>query len=344
MSPFGNIVEAFEARDTQHTHALKNLVGNDDKAMTRAPREPLRVGSLFSGIGGFDLAVQRAGATLVWFCEKDAAARSVLARHWPEVPCYDDVSAMRGAKMPPVDLLCGGFPCQDLSVAGRRAGLAGDRSGLWFEFLRVAQECAPAWVLIENVPGLLSSRRGADFGVLLAGLVERGYRVAWRVLDAQHFGLAQRRKRVFVVGHRGDGRAAAVLFEPESLRGDSPARGAAREGVAGSLGGGTPGRGWSGDTDRMTFLPVVSFGGNKSASQTRRVDHTAPALQASPTSTPAVGVRRLMPVECERLQGFPDGWTDGQSDSARYRQLGNAVAVPVVEWIARRIVEREGGT
>ena len=184
----------------------------------------MRVGSLFSGIGGFDLGLERAGMEVRWQCEIDKAARSVLRRHFPDATLYDDVTTF-GGDVEPIDLVCGGFPCQDLSVAGRRAGLAGKRSGLFYEFMRVVDEIAPAWVLIENVPGLLSSNGGRDMGAVLGTLGELGYGWAYRVLDAQYFGVAQRRRRVFIVGCLGDSaRAAQVLFEPESLPGDTPPR------------------------------------------------------------------------------------------------------------------------
>ena len=188
----------------------------------------MRVGSLFSGIGGFDLGFERAGMEIVWQCEVDKKCQSVLRRHWPEVTVYDDVRDI-GTGAEAVDVICGGFPCQDVSVAGRRAGLAGERSGLWFEFHRVLQCLRPQWVVVENVPGLLSSNRGRDFATVIQGLVQLGYGVCWRVLDSQYFGVAQRRRRVFVVGHLGDGRAAQVLFEREGLRGYPPSRGKARE-------------------------------------------------------------------------------------------------------------------
>lgn len=177
-------------------------------------------GSLFSGIGGFDLGLDRAGFTPLWQAERDAACLRTLTRHWPTVQRFDDVKAVE-VGVPTPDLICGGFPCQDLSVAGKRAGLAGERSGLFFEFVRILGALAPRWVLIENVPGLFSSAGGRDFAVVLSEMVKLGYGVAWRVLDAQHFGVAQRRRRVFIVGCLGDAaRAAAVLFESESCDGD----------------------------------------------------------------------------------------------------------------------------
>jgi len=161
----------------------------------------------------------------VYQLEVDRECRKVLQRHWPRVRRHGDIVATESANLAGVDLVCGGFPCQDLSVAGRRAGLAGKRSGLWSEFHRILEDTRPRWCLIENVPGLFSSpleRSGRDFAVILRGLAGLGYCVAWRVLDAQYFGLAQRRQRVFIVGSFGDFACVQILFEPESLSGDHP--------------------------------------------------------------------------------------------------------------------------
>ncbi len=373
----------------------------------------MRFISLFAGIGGFDLGFERAGMRCAAQVELDAACRFVLQQHWPGVDrSIADVREF-GAKCwrEPVDLICGGFPCQDVSVAGRGAGLAGERSGLWFEFHRVLAELRPRWVVVENVPGLLSSNGGRDFAVVVHGLAELGYLSAWRVLDAQYFGVAQRRRRVFVVGHLGDGRAAEVLFEPESCERDFAPRREAGAQAADTLtesfarhygrsAGNNPGmknavitmevayslpassrgtgdghgQGWNsnyvcyqchGGNGSLTGVPFVShtLGShpgrndlesvgayvatwdprNVTSKENRAVirpGEAAGTLHATGLSVlGAVGVRRLTPVECERLQGFSDGWTAGQSDSARYRQLGNAVAVPVAAWIGRRIVE-----
>jgi len=158
----------------------------------------LTVGSLFSGVGGFDLGFERAGMAVRWQCEKDTAARSVLRRHWPDVTVYEDVRDV-GIGAEAVDVVCGGFPCQDVSIAGRRAGLAGERSGLWFEFARVIRETQPEWVVIENVPGLLSSNGGKDIAVILDTLEQLGYTVDCDILNSQNFGVPQRRRRVFLV-------------------------------------------------------------------------------------------------------------------------------------------------
>lgn len=120
----------------------------------------LTAGSLFAGVGGFDLGLARAGIEVQWQVEVDEQCRAVLARHWPDVPRLGDVRDVGPADVGAVDILCGGFPCQDLSVAGRGAGLDGERSGLWHEFLRLADTLAPRWVLVENVPGLLSNNAG----------------------------------------------------------------------------------------------------------------------------------------------------------------------------------------
>lgn len=520
---------------------------------------PLLVGSLFSGIEGIGLGFERAGATVAWHCEIDPDARAVLEEHFPFTPRYDDVRAIHGAAycpdggscercVPAVDVLVGGFPCQDLSVAGRRAGLAGARSGLFHEFMRLAVELAPRWLLIENVPGLLSSGHkpdctgygrpddewyssfahdddygadapgtcgscapGADMGTVLDTLADLGYGWAYRVLDAQYFGVAQRRRRVFIVGCTGDTAGAAqVLFEPESCDGD-PAP--SREARAGAATGAAPGAqaGGSGrvaapvlaageggrrsrleadgsnivpalahpvnaahndrwDVTAETYVPDIvpqalsckwakgSSGpagdehhnlvpveahpvnrqvlfrsspefGQGADLRVREMDPDEPhptlvsnagqyigdrgvfAMTEAPPAvvyrkaqkahdpddcerweeadtvdtisshsttsgsavvqsldllnqsldgevahtlrggggegTPALltemAVRRLTPRECERLQGFPDDWTARLADSARYRVLGNAVCVPVAEWIARRMVEADRG-
>ena len=220
--------------------------------------DQLTVGSLFSGVGCFDLGLERAGMRCIWQCEADKTARSVLKRHWPDVPIYEDIrkidteQLVRDGLRP--DVIVGGWPCQDLSVAGRRAGLAGERSGLFFEMLRVIEGLRPQWFIAENVPGLLSSNGGEDFAAVLRGLVQCGYGVSWRILDAQFFGVPQRRRRVFLVGHFGSGCSAQVLFEPKGLRGDFEARGAPREDIAGTLGGGSGQPRWPDDTDRMTFV------------------------------------------------------------------------------------------
>jgi len=183
--------------------------------------------SLFAGVGGFDLALERAGVKVVASVEWDKKAQDVLRRHFPESTIFGDISGVTGEQLiaagfePRNGIITGGFPCQDLSVAGKRAGLGGSRSGLFWEICRLLDETRAQNFILENVPGLLSSNQGADMAVVLEALVERGYRIAYRVLDAQHFGVPQRRRRVFIVGCLGDSGAAPeeILAIAESRAG-----------------------------------------------------------------------------------------------------------------------------
>jgi DNA (cytosine-5)-methyltransferase 1 len=364
----------------------------------------LTIGSLFTGIGGFDLAFERVGAAIAWQVEKNAQCIDVLGSHYPGAKRFEDVCNVGKNELSPVDIICGGFPCQDLSVAGRREGLAGARSGLWFEFYRIITELSPRWVIIENVPGLLSSDGGRDFAIVIRGLEEFGYFVAWRVLDTQYFGVPQRRRRVFIVGYLGDGRAAEILFERDGVcRDTTPFRRTGQDiayALAAGAGGSKFGSGRDGQDTFVTSYDVRNGTESDSVVQTISAKpnggyslHYQPvivnalsahlsagaddnqacgghivigtlAASGAGTERPAgqgneidfcvqntnAGVRRLMPIECERLQGFPDHWTktgaSGRviSDSARYRMLGNAVSVPVVEWIAKRISNYEKST
>ena len=187
--------------------------------------------SLFAGVGGFDLALERAGVPVVASVEIDKHARGVLQQQFPNTTLLEDVKNVTGDQLRELGfegsdgIIVGGFPCQDLSVAGKRAGLAGGRSGLFWEICRILDETKAKWFVLENVPGLLSSNDGRDMGTVIQALVERGYGVAYRILDAQYFGVAQRRRRIFIVGCLGDnGRAPAeVLALIEGMRGYSEA-------------------------------------------------------------------------------------------------------------------------
>jgi DNA (cytosine-5)-methyltransferase 1 len=309
------------------------------------------VGSLFSGVGGLDLGLSRAGWSHDWLCESDPWRRTILAQHFPGVTIHADVrnfghDAGRGA---PPDLIAGGFPCQDVSVAGRRAGLAGERSGLWHEFHRIVAALRPRAVLVENVPGLLSSNGGVDMGVILDALANLGYGVAWRVLDAQHFGVPQRRRRVFLLalpdGRAGAHRAAEILGLPGISSGDSPQ---GSEAWADHTGG--PSR--RADGRRVAHTLTRRQGGADDNDARARhlvaqpLAHTLTKTRASASGhapdeanyiSSGIGVRRLMPVECERLMGWPDGWTAPGSDARRYAACGDGVAAPVAEWIGRRL-------
>lgn len=317
---------------------------------------------------------------VVFQAEYDKQARRVLARHWPDVHRYEDVHDVRDTA--PVDVICGGFPCQDYSVAGKRGGLAGDRGALWWEMQRIIAKCRPTWVVGENVLGLLSSNGGRDFRTIVNSLVQVGYGVCWTVLDSQYFGVAQRRRRLFIVGHSGGVPRPEVLALSEGLFGHPAPSREAGEAVTQGVAQGVAGPYWDGGHISDT-LDVSMLVKGQMMPEKRRfpVVHThAPAiafniypssgqgsvLEASPTDVSNAlnptqlaakterGTRvlspiprRLTPLECERLQGFPDGWTefyaDGSrvADGPRYRMMGNAVTVNVAEWIGRRIMQAE---
>ena len=231
----------------------------------------MRYGSACSGIEAASAAWHHLGWQPVFFSEIEPFLRAALAARWPGVPIHGDFTTIEKDTYEPIDLLVCGTPCQDFSVAGLRAGLAGERGFLTIEFVRLAERLRPRWLVWENVPGVLSSDDGRAFGLFLGALGECGYGIAYRVLDAQHFGVPQRRRRVFLVGYLGDWRpAAAVLFERESLRGDTAPRRAegkrtpgGAEGspdlcVAAPLGAGDGPRGWRNDLDQGAFIPIAN--------------------------------------------------------------------------------------
>lgn len=203
----------------------------------------LTYGSVCSGIEAASVAWGPLGWRCAFLSEIDRAPRAVLKHRFPDVPLHGDFTTIKAGQYDPIDLLVGGTPCQDYSVAGPRKGLDGDRGRLTLEFIRLAERLRPRWVVWENVPGCLSTNGGRDFGAVLRDLGQAGYGFAYRVPDAQFVrvdshprAVPQRRKRVFLVGYLGDWRPpAAVLFEPESLRGDSPPRRKAREDVGPTL-------------------------------------------------------------------------------------------------------------
>lgn len=220
--------------------------------------------SVCSGIEAASVAWEPLGWKACAFAEIEKFPSAVLAHHWPDVPNLGDMT--KHNEWPNTlrpDVIVGGTPCQAFSVAGLRQGLADPRGNLTLTFLSIIEQYRPAWVVWENVPGVLSDRTGA-FGAFLGGLGELGYGFAYRVLDAQYFGVAQRRRRVFVVGHFGDWRrAAAVLFERESLRGDSPPSREKGERVAATITSGPPSGGpahgqLSGHARETNLIPEVA--------------------------------------------------------------------------------------
>ena len=201
--------------------------------------------SLFAGVGGFDLAMQRQGVKVVASVEIDKNCNQILAQHFPDATQFTDVTTVKGEDLinagftPSTGIITGGFPCQDLSVAGKRAGLAGERSGLFWEIARLVEETQTEYFIIENVPGLLSSNNGKDFGVVVGTMADIGYSLSWRVLDAQYFGVPQRRKRIFIVGRRGADSTspAEILFNSQGRKGSTSAFQSERQTLTGSITG-----------------------------------------------------------------------------------------------------------
>jgi DNA (cytosine-5)-methyltransferase 1 len=195
----------------------------------------MRYGSVCSGVEAASLAWEPLGWQPQWFAEVEKFPSAVLAHHWPTIPNLGDITDdnfIEQARRRPIDVLVGGTPCQSFSVAGLRRGMDDDRGNLSLQFCRIADALQPGWVVWENVPGVLSSGNGRDFGSIVGALVEIGYDIAWRILDAQYFGVPQRRRRVFLVGHLGQRRgAAAVLFERESIAGHIAPRRKTGQGV-----------------------------------------------------------------------------------------------------------------
>ena len=470
----------------------------------------MKLGSLFDGIGGFPLGFSRHGFSPVWASEIVSFPIRVTSLRFPGMKHMGDITQINGGEIELVDVIAGGSPCQDLSVAGKRAGLCGARSGLFMEQVRIVREMRhnhgkPRFMVWENVPGALSSNGGEDYRIVLeetcriaddsvavpgppaggwqsaGAIVGDGYSVAWRVLDAQYWGVPQRRRRIYLVADFSGESAIEVLFKRDGLRRHLEAGGEARQDAAGDAEGGAGAAGFdlkqiTCPTNRATVakgapMPTINCGGQGAALIWPTISNTLPArmdgspcvdrgpqmvvagfrpnqsaiarslaysenvsptlpseaggnkacvvypineqaahpngkcngamigesgepmysltgrdrhaiahtLRSStggidredsntliimahgqanaeitegvcptlncnheqPIAATGLAVRRLTPLECERLQGFHDGWTDipGASDSARYKALGNSVAIPCVEFVAEGIVE-----
>ena len=295
---------------------------------------PYQVASFFSGIGGLDLGLERAGFSVKFQCEVKPFCREILQQHWPNTPIDNDIRKLDEANIPQTDVWAAGFPCQDLSLArmGPRSGLRGSQSGLFHEFMRLVRARSPRAIILENVHGLLSSHGGRDFTIVLKALDELGYGVAWRVLNSKDFGVPQQRRRVYIIAmHRDPKGAAEVLFEPQC--GDWHSK------------KGRP----DGEKSPSVFQKIL--GDPRRGPLVKSIAHCIYAESARHTGTdwsrnyvwyPRGLVRRLPPKEVERVQGFPENWTkpavfDEQQadriDSLRYHAIGNAVTPPVAHWV-----------
>ena len=297
------------------------------------------VASFFSGIGGLDLGLERAGFRVLFQCEVKPFCRDILKQHWPNIPINDDIRKLDYENIPEVDIWAAGFPCQDLSLArmGPRSGLRGSQSGLFHDFMRLVRERTPRAVILENVHGLLSSHGGRDFAVVLKALDELGYGVAWRVLNSKDFGVPQQRRRVYIVAMHRDSRGPGkVLFEPKCGNWNIKK---SRQ-----------------DEAKSTSLFQTIVGDTRKGPLVKSIAHCIYAESARHTGTdwsrnyvwyPKGKVRRFTPNEVERVQGFPVDWTlpshfdakqSDRIDSLRYHAVGNAVTPPVAEWVGRRLM------
>ncbi|HEU4705588.1 MAG TPA: DNA cytosine methyltransferase [Solirubrobacterales bacterium] len=301
----------------------------------------MNVGSLFSGIGGFDLGFERAGMRVSWQVELDPYCRAVLARHFPDAARFEDVREVGARELDPVDLLCGGFPCQDLSAAGRGAGIDGARSGLWSEFARIVRELRPRYVVVENVPALLTGKgkrwQRGPIGRVLGDLAEARYDAEWACLSAGEFGAPHLRKRIWIVAYPARDAEAGAAAQSRSERQRARAggeRSRAAE-VADADAKRQPGRAGAVCNSAGRRQPAERGGKGADVPDADRQQHEgrAQALGGSAgaelrdhwAAEPTVGrVADGVPHRVDRLAA-----------------LGNALVPQIAEWIGRRILDYE---
>ena len=372
----------------------------------------LTLGSLFDGLGGWQIAAYRAGIKPVWSSEVEKFPIALTKFRFPYTKQLGDVTKIKGNEIEPVDIITSGSPCQDLSVAGNRDGLSGTRSNLFFEAVRIVREMRektngiyPRYFVWENVPGTFSSNKGMDFKSVLEEITEtsipvpghhkwaksgmvrsRICTVVWRTLDAQYWGVPQRRRRIFLVADYTDGGGTEeILFKPEMLSGDTKQSKTEREGARPIPDGHTAKpismcldmshacdvvrvnedvcptlqhkMGTGGNNIPLTIDKPMFCVGNEQLAQLHKQDtvgalncmHDQQIVAICQRDGKAIAVdyrlRRLTPLECERLQGLPDNWTliDDKtcSDSARYKAIGNGMAQPCADFVIERIAEHD---
>jgi len=284
--------------------------------------------SLFSGIGGFELGIfntyvkKMEGKTLheidkmdlaecIGFSEINKYATQIYQKHFPNHKNYGDITKINTKELPDFDLIVGGFPCQAFSVAGKRKGFDDTRGTLFFEIARIVREKKPRLILLENVKGLLSHDKGSTFYTIITALDELGYDCQWQVLNSKNHGVPQNRERVFIIGHlRGTSRPKVFPFTEAG-----------------------------GQDIKQLNQPKHS---NDRVYDPKGLSPTLNTMQGGnrqPFITEETKIRRLTPLECERLQGFPDNWTEGLSDTQRYKTLGNAVTVNVIRDIVIKLLK-----
>lgn len=350
----------------------------------------IRYLSLFSGIGGFELGIQSAyesntkhahissqsqqkkraqgrqrslnlnrvllhardGTTplCIGFSEIDKYATQIYSSHFPEHKPYGDITKINADELPDFDLLCGGFPCQSFSIAGKRGGFSDTRGTMFFEIARILKAKQPRLLLLENVKGLLSHDQGKTFATIISTLDELGYDLQWQVLNSKDFDVPQNRERVFIIGHlRGTGRPEVFPFGENGQQTDELSRHVTNTLTAryeGAQAVGTYiGEGELDAQVRETEDGFHSFRNDKKKSSIQGTHVTYPKGKSHALSTAHIPmtledsqIRRLTPTECERLQGFPDNWTSSVSDTQRYKCCGNAVTVNVIQAIMEKLL------
>jgi len=331
--------------------------------------------SLFSGIGGFDLALRNLGHTIVGACEIDKYARSIYSKRFPDIPIWEDARAITPDNLPDFDILCAGFPCQAFSLAGKRLGFEDTRGTLFYEIARIAEKKRPQYLFLENVKGLLYHDNGKTFQKIIATFDAMGYNVEWQVINSKFF-VPQNRERIYIIGHLRNGSVRPIfpLGEVSQLNDGSCQE---AQGKGQRIRGTTIDSNYSkGEGSRTMILTAHTQANIKQRIQDRKNTWTldtsgkkqgiiivsnsdkdscriysdqgiSRTLRAnsggygSKTGAYQVNqrIRMLTPTECERLQGFPDGWTEGLSNTQRYKCLGNAVTVPVIEHILSNFQE-----
>jgi len=309
--------------------------------------EKLRHFDTFSGYGGFTISAQKLGWETVGFSEVDKYANAVLEYNF-NIKNYGDITKIKGEDLPTIDIVTGGSPCQDLSVAGKGAGLNGERSGLFFHFIRLIKEKQPMYFVWENVKGAFSSSKGWDFARVQIEMEQAGYDVWWQLINAKDFGVPQNRERIFAIGIRkGSGRE--ILFEQTGSSQDIKAR----EQVSSTIHAGYYKQG--GRDQQYVPNKIVNtghegtniYGADGIATTQKALGGGQGAKTGLYMVSPlrwveGMRIRRLTPTECERLMGLEDGWTakgvvDGKevdiSDTQRYKMCGNGVVVNCVDYI-----------
>jgi len=308
--------------------------------------------STFSGIGGFEVGIGPEHEC-VGYSEIDKYAVQIYQKHFPDHKNYGDITKIVAEDLPGFDLLVGGFPCQAFSIAGKRKGFNDTRGTLFFDLARILRTKQPRLFVFENVKGLLSHDNGQTFATIISTIDELGYDCQWQVLNSKNHGVPQNRERVLIVGHlRGTPRPQVFPFRNDdriSDRKDGTGGGLPQAEISHTL------RGTTVKADQVFVREATKKGYavarvgdsiNLSVpnSKTRRgrvgggIAQTLDTGMQQATLTPDMHIRRLTPTECERLQGFPDGWTEGVSDTQRYKCLGNAVTTNVIRDVMEKIL------